>query len=651
MLVAVAAFAYFSTAAPDRDNLATAGLVAIVEGSKLRVVDSGGDNAGTVDSVPVDGHVAWSTDAASLGYGRGDTLYWSPANLQFSRKIGAIVPGSRFFWSPSGREVLVQTGAGVAIVDKAGKQIWKLDGVKPLGWWSVTGIVGSAVVVSDGTKTRIVSTYNNEALWTFDVPAAVPSPASPALLLQRAEGWSIWEPLSGARPVPGVAASATAAWEPDGRRVAIESSASGGVVIVNVADLKTSPLGVSGSVVGWVGDQIAVTRDGTVRLVRPGSRDTKDLGGGTSASLQPAAPKPASAAKPGPVNFVPVAALRGGGLSVAVAPHPDGQILYIVDLAGRVVADRGGSQTTVLDIRDRVTAWDESGLLDIVLHPKFPRDRTAYVYYGVGGVTDKGDIGPRRNVIASFELTADGLSAVPGSFRERYSLPIARQTRMNHNGGTLAFAPDGTLYFAFGDLGEHEPAGDPDPRSPHGSFFTVNVDQAGGWSPAKIAYGFRNPFRFAVDPITTQVWIGDVGGITREEIDVLTRGGNFGWPLREGEVCRSTLTDCDAPGIPPVHAWPPYSGGHPCGAGVIGGFVYRGSAMPALRGWYIYSDLCSGDILAIDPASATPEPVALGRVPGAPTAGAVVDLVPDLKGEPLAVGMTGGVWRLTPAGN
>lgn len=142
-----------------------------------------------------------------------------------------------------------------------------------------------------------------------------------------------------------------------------------------------------------------------------------------------------------------------------------------------------------------------------------------------------------------------------------------------------------------------------------------------------------------------------MGGFIREEIDILARDGNFGWPLREGEVCRDTLTDCNAPGLAPVHAWDPYTGKHDCGAGVIGGFVYRGSAIPDLKNWYIYSDLCSGDILAIDPSAVVPQTVMLGRVPGAPKWGAVVDLVPDVKGEPLAVGLPGGVWRVTAGSN
>lgn len=589
---------------------------------------------------------AWSTDAASLGYGRGDTLYWSPTNLQFSRKLSMIAPGSRFFWSPTGKEVLVQTATGVAIVDKADQTLWKMDGVKPLGWWSATGLVGSGIAVTDGTTSRILSTYNNEALWTFDAPAVIPSPASPAVLVQRTDGWAIWDPLTGARPIPNVAPSGTAAWEPNGQRVAIEASGSGGVVVVNVGDLKTSTVGVTGAVTDWAGDQIAIVRDGATRLVKPGSRETREIGGASFASLQPAAPKPVSTAKPGKVAFAQVATLKSGGSAVAVTPHPNGRILYIVDIKGRIIADSGGVQTTVLDITNQVTAWDESGLLDIALHPKFPQNRTAYIYYGVGGITDRGDLGPRRNLIASFEIAADGVSAVPNSLRIRHSIATPQQTPMAHNGATIAFAPDGRLYLAIGDLGNADLAGDPNALS--GSFFSFDVDQPGEWKATKLAYGFRNPFRFTVDPITNQVWIGDVGGIIREEVDVLTRNGNFGWPLREGEVCRSTRTDCDAPGLPPIHAWYPYTGPYPCGAGVIGGFVYRGTAIPNLAGWYIYSDQCTGDIFAINPKDKVHEPILMGRAPAAPDWGAVVDLVPDIKGEPLLVGLGSGVWRITP---
>jgi glucose/arabinose dehydrogenase len=648
VLSAVGLGVYFtSTSAPDSDTLPTTGLIALVRGNRLEVHTSEGDNAGAVPDIPVDGYVAWSTDTVSLGYGRGDTLYWSPTNLQFSRKVGNIVPGSRFYWSPSGKELLVQKANGVSIVDKADKQVWHIDGgMKPLGWWTVTGLVGSAVVVADGSKVNILSTYNNEVLWSFDAIAAYPNPTGPSLLLQRAEGWAFWEPQAGLRPIPNVAKSGSAAWDPTGQRVAIEASGSGGDILVNMTDLKTAPLGAAGQIVGWTGDLIAIVRGDSIELVKVGTKDTRSFDGASFAGIQPTAPPAASTARPGRVTFVPLARLGADGMSVAATPHPDGQTIYIADLTGRVIADRGGAQTIMLDLRDQVTAWDESGLLDVVLHPKFPQNRTAYVYYGFGGVTDKGDIGPRRNFIASFEIGADSVSVVPNTFRVRHTIPTPRQTPMAHNGATIAFGTDGRLYLGLGDLGDHEAAADPKTLS--GSFLSFDVDQPGEWARTIVGYGFRNPFRFWPDPVTAQIWIGDVGGIVREEIDVLTRGGNFGWPVREGEVCRATHQDCDAPGLPPVHAWYPYTDPHTCGAGVVGGFVYRGSAMPNLRGWYIYSDQCSGDILALDPAATPREPVTLGRVPGAPDWGAVVDLVPDAKGEPLAVGLKGGVWRLTP---
>ncbi len=652
VLSAVGLAVYFSsTATPDRDTLATTGLIALVRGGNLEVRDSEDNDAGAVDEVPVDGHIAWSPDAVSIGYGRGDTLYWSPTNLQFSRRISTIAPGSRFYWSPTGKEVLVQTARGVSIVDKADKQIWHLDDSrKPLGWWTVTGLVGSAVIVADGPKVQILSTYNNEALWTFDAVAAYASPTSPALLLQRTDGWAIWEPRGGMRPITGLAASGSAAWDPNGQRVVIEATGPGGNVLVDIADLKATPLGVSGKIAGWTAEQIAITRGDSIDLVRPGATGTRSFGGASFAGIQPVAPKAVSTAKPGRVAFTSIGTLPDGGVSVAVTTHPDGQINYIVDYLGRVVADINGRQTTVLDITDRVTAVGEAGLLDLVLHPAFARNRTAYVYYGTGGRTPDGDRGPRRNVIASFEVTPDGLSAVPGSFRERYSRSVQRQEPLAHNGGTLAFAPNGALYLAEGDFGDSAAKITPVDH-PSGSFFEFNVEQAGAWAPVEIGTGLRNPFRFAVDPITTQVWIADVGAAQRDELNILTRGGDYGWPGREGDVCQDGGTACPPRGLTPLLAWYPYTGGHPCGGGVIGGFVYRGAAMPNLRGWYIYTDLCSGDILAIDPGATLLEPLTLGRFPRAPEFGGIVDLVPDTKGEPLAVGLTGGVWRVIPATN
>ncbi len=300
VVVTAAAYFYFSRSAPDRDSLATTGLIAVIQNSQLRVVDSAGANAGAVEGVPVDGHVGWSTDAASLGYGRGDTLFLLVADEPpVQSKTQHDRPRLAVLLVPVGQGSPVQTGTGVAVVDKADKQIWRMDGVKPLGWWSVTGIKGSAVLVTDGAKTRIVSTYNDQDLWTFAAPGAFPSPAGTAVLLQRGDGWLLWEPLTGMRPIPNVAASATAAWEPNGQRVAIEGPGSSGVVILNTADLTTSSLGVAGAVTGWGAGEIAVMREGAVRLATPDSRETKEIGNATFASFQPAAPRPRDGQSPG----------------------------------------------------------------------------------------------------------------------------------------------------------------------------------------------------------------------------------------------------------------------------------------------------------------------------------------------------------------
>ncbi len=184
----------------------------------------------------------------------------------------------------------------------------------------------------------------------------------------------------------------------------------------------------------------------------------------------------------------------------------------------------------------------------------------------------------------------------------------------NHNGGQLAFGPDGFLYIGMGDGGS---GGDPqgngqnmnvllgkllriDPSGPSGgrSYRIPPDNPFAGRSGVREeiwASGFRNPWRFSFDSPAGDLWLADVGQSTREEIDVVTKGGNYGWAVMEGGGCFRG-NDCDRAGlIPPVFDYPT-SGGN---CSVTGGFVYRGEALPQLRGAYVYGDYCSGRIWAL----------------------------------------------------
>jgi glucose/arabinose dehydrogenase len=254
-----------------------------------------------------------------------------------------------------------------------------------------------------------------------------------------------------------------------------------------------------------------------------------------------------------------------------------------------------------LDIRSRVAYGGEQGLLGLAFSPSYARDRTFYVNY-----TAKPD-GSTRIV----RYRARNGRALPGSARQilRIDQPYA-----NHNGGHLAFGPDGYLYVATGDGGS---GGDPHGNGQRtdtllGKILRIDVDSrtggrpygipadnpyaSGGGRPEIYSYGLRNPWRFSFDRARGDIWIGDVGQNEIEEIDHRprdgARGANFGWSAYEG---RSAYAGAGAVrGARPVAPVAQYTHGQGCS--VTGGYVYRGARVPALRGRYLYADFCSGRV-------------------------------------------------------
>ena len=248
----------------------------------------------------------------------------------------------------------------------------------------------------------------------------------------------------------------------------------------------------------------------------------------------------------------------------------------------------------------------EEGLLGLALDPK-PTSEHLYVYYSASN--------PRRSVVARFTLAPDASAADPDS--ELVIMEVA-QPYANHNGGQLAFGPDGYLYVGLGDGGA---AGDPqghgqDTSTLLGAILRIDVSQATPERPYAIppdnplnsentegggrgeiwAYGLRNPWRFSFDRETGQLWAGDVGQNRWEEIDLITRGANYGWNALEGNHCFRPNDGCQRDGMtPPV--WEYSLDGKPCS--VIGGYVYRGSAIPWLHGAYVYGDFCSGRVFGL----------------------------------------------------
>jgi glucose/arabinose dehydrogenase len=291
---------------------------------------------------------------------------------------------------------------------------------------------------------------------------------------------------------------------------------------------------------------------------------------------------------------------------------------------------------------------NEMGLLGFAFAPDFRQSGTFYVNYTAGN--------PRRTVISRF--SSDGRTADPAS--ETVVLEVA-QPFSNHNGGQIAFGPGGYLYIAFGDGGSsRDPMGNGQNLGALlGKILRIDVSGTEGGRAYRIpadnpfvgqsgargevwAYGFRNPWRFSFDLDTDELWAGDVGQNAREEVDLVAKGGNYGWAIMEGAQCLSG-SNCDRTGlIPPVIDYATANGN----CAVTGGFVYRGSAIPGLVGAYVYADYCGGDVWGLRYSD--------GRVSDQ---GTLVDgsfpissFAQDTHGElyVLAYGSPGGIFKLVP---
>jgi glucose/arabinose dehydrogenase len=272
--------------------------------------------------------------------------------------------------------------------------------------------------------------------------------------------------------------------------------------------------------------------------------------------------------------------------------------LFILEQVGVVkVLQPGSSTPTVfLDIQTRIVAGGEQGLLGLAFHPGYASNGRFFVYY-----TRAGD---GTLVIAEYNVSPDPNVADP---TETVILTIPHPTNTNHNGGMLAFGPDGYLYVAVGDGGS---ANDPPDNAQNidlllGKILRIDVDAPGvlyaspptnpffGATPGRdeiFAYGFRNPWRFSFDRVTHQQWVGDVGQGAREEVDTpIVSGGNYGWRVFEGFLC--TNIDPALCGSPQNYIFPLFDYDHSGGrCSITGGYVYRGSQGSLPVGTYVYGD-------------------------------------------------------------
>jgi glucose/arabinose dehydrogenase len=287
-------------------------------------------------------------------------------------------------------------------------------------------------------------------------------------------------------------------------------------------------------------------------------------------------------------------------------PNDDHNQVFVTRQPGLVLAfankDSVDTATVFLDLRDRVSSrGNEEGLLGITFHPDYKTNGYTYLYYTADP--------PKRSVLSRFTTYKDDPSRADIN-SELVILEIP-QFFSNHNGGQLAFGPDGYLYIGLGDGGAR---GDPlengqDRTTLLGSILRIDVDNRTPDHPYAIppdnpfvgisdtreeiwAYGLRNPWRFSFDADTGELWAGDVGQNKWEEINLIEKGSNYGWNIMEGYDCFDTSTSCERNSLRlPIAEYTRSSG-----CSVTGGYVYRGTRLPSLFGHYIYGDYCSGNI-------------------------------------------------------
>lgn len=329
-------------------------------------------------------------------------------------------------------------------------------------------------------------------------------------------------------------------------------------------------------------------------------------------------------------------------LAVLQAPG-DAQRWYIMERPGRVLRVSTSSSAardaeTFIDISNQVDTSGEGGLLGMAFHPDYPRTR--YVFLSYTTSADADSVRGFRSVVSRFTASDNGNSLLPDS---EWPLITLSQPYSNHNGGQITFGPDGYLYFGLGDGGS---AGDPknhaqDTRTLLGAMLRLDVNVSEGdiaagrryripdgqpfpgqpvclhgvcpdmeqnkcpapGCPEIFAWGLRNPWRWSFDRETGALWVADVGQNAREEIDIVKAGNNLGWSCLEGNAAyKPERCANDTPLTAPVAEIP-----HPIAssASITGGYVYRGQAIPRLRGTYVFADFISDEVsLLRDPYGA-----------------------------------------------
>ena len=279
--------------------------------------------------------------------------------------------------------------------------------------------------------------------------------------------------------------------------------------------------------------------------------------------------------------------------------------IWVTEQKGQLRVIRNGKlmEAPLLDMASKMVkvndGYEERGLLEVTLHPDFKSNRKFFVFYSAPS-TQKGS--NHKGVLAEYQLPTGSGQVSPNSGRIILTI---EEPDGNHNGGCVKFGPDGYLYVGFGDGGgqgdKHGEIGNGQKMDTWlGKILRIDVNTNSGYSvpkdnpfvgkkgvkPEIWAYGFRNPYRFSFDKASGQLFAGDVGQDTWEEVDIIKKGANYGWRLMEGTHCYNPADNCDTTGI----TMPITEYSHKTGISVIGGYVYNGQQVPALKGKYIFAD-------------------------------------------------------------
>lgn len=327
-------------------------------------------------------------------------------------------------------------------------------------------------------------------------------------------------------------------------------------------------------------------------------------------------PPPATERPPetGPVSVRLEPVADGFNAPLALATDGTSATFHIVTQLGIIyrIEPDGNNRSVFLDVSDDMievnTNYDERGLIGFTFHNNFPDDPRLFVHYSGPKTEAAPDDWDHASTVVSYEVDEDGSV----DLSSKQVLLRVDQPGNAHNGGQLAFGPDGYLYIGIGDGGgEGDPFNMGQDRSELlATILRIDVNGEQPYTipsdnpfvesegaPEVYAYGFRNPYRFSFDPLTNDLWVGDVGQALHEEVNIVQKGGNYGWSTFEAFSCfnienmAAPLSSCETTDEYGVYReLPVLEYNHAEGVAVVGGHVYRGNLIDALYGRYVFAD-------------------------------------------------------------